>query len=224
MIIKQLLHQFTPNSGRIVGILHAVTAVTVGIPVLFVLGSDSFSYADMFESFLSNHNSIIAVCNFVCYASIGYFLMDSYFLIQSPYLKHHIGAIIAWLFTAFHHETSIVHGTVAIAIFELGAILVQFSRLFPKALLCRLFVCMGYTCTRIALAYYYGFIIYTCVLFWDSCPLYVQVGYGPILGSLLFLQVLNANWTFLQWKAFAKVLKSETGMDFYSYHQKILGC
>lgn len=223
IIIKQSLHLFTTNSGRIVGLIHAISTVSFGFPVLLLLSSHSFAYSDMFISFNENHDEIATLCNFLCYISVGYFLMDSYFLVQRTYLKHHIGAIIVWLVAAFHHETSLVHGAVVIALFELGAILVQLSRVFPKIVSFRLFVCTGYTCTRLGLGWYYGFILYSCIQFWPACSVYVQLGYVPIFGSLLFLLVLNAKWTFLQWKAFAKILVSEGGMDFYSYHQKIIG-
>merc|ERR1711982_225963 len=94
-------------------------------------------------------------CNIMCYVSVGYFLMDS-FWVHKNYLKHHIGAIIAWVGAAYHHETSIIHGAVVIAIFETGAILVQCSRMFPKQILFRTFVCCGYAATRLTLTWYYG--------------------------------------------------------------------
>lgn len=203
--------------------MHAMATVIIGFPVLCILCEKSFAYSDMHQAFYSNAKEITSICNFVAYTSIGYFLMDSYFLVQRTYLKHHIGAIVAWLATSFHHETSLVHGTAVIALFEVGAILVQFSRMFPKALLFRLFVCSGYTASRVALTYYFGFIVYAAIQFWHEIPLFVQLGYVPILSSLAFLLVLNAKWTFLQWKAFSKVVASNGGLDFYSYHQKIIG-
>lgn len=222
IVSKQIFGLFSSNSGRIVGLMHAISTVLIGIPVLLLLVEKSFSYEDMFDSFNTNYHEIRSLCNIVCYASIGYFLMDSYFLVKKTYLKHHIGAIVAWLVTANHHQTSVVHGTVAIALFELGAILVQLSRVFPNVIAFRFFICSGYTGTRLALTWYYGFILYSCIQFWSTISFVIQIGYVPIFTALLFLLVLNMKWTFLQWKAFVKVLRAD-GTDFYSYHQKIIG-
>jgi len=220
--LKQTIANFTPNSGRVIGLTHAFTSVLIGFPVLFLLASTSFNYIDMFDSFVANFGSITMTCNIMCYVSVGYFLMDS-FWVHKNYLKHHIGAIIAWVGAAYHHETSIIHGAVVIAIFETGAILVQCSRMFPKQILFRTFVCCGYTATRLTLTWYYGFIFFTCLQYWSTCSLFLQVSYLCIFASLLFLLALNAKWTYLQWKALYKVCREKNSLDFYSYHQKIIG-
>merc|ERR1711862_147553 len=219
--LKQTVANFTPNSGRVVGLIHAFSMVIIGIPVLLLLGKESFDYALMHESLIFNHSSIAITCNIMAYTSIGYFLMDS-FLVKKQYLQHHIGAMTAWLFAAYHHDTSLVHGAVVIALFETGAILVQCSRMFPKLLWFRTFVCCGYTATRLGLTWYYGFIFFTCYQFWSTMTLLVQLVYVPIFSALLFLLAINAKWTTLQWKALVKAFKQE-GMDFYTYHQKIIG-
>ena len=220
--IKQTLSNFTPNSGRMVGIIHAFCSVLLGFPILFLLASSSFSYSDMFDSFLDNFSAIIVTCNVMCYMSVGYFVMDS-FMIHRSYLKHHIGAILAWILAAYHHETSLIHGAVVIAIFETGALLVQSSRMFPKVLWFRFLVCVGYTSTRISLAWYYGFILYTCIQLWSSCSTFIQCSYLVVFASLLFLLALNAKWTVMQWKALVKACRENPDMDFFSYHQKIIG-
>jgi len=220
--LKQTVANFSPNSGRIIGLVHAFSMVLIGFPVLFLLGSTSFNYSDMFTSFSTNYTSIQVTCNVMNYTSVGYFLMDS-FLVHKNYLKHHIGAIAVWMLAAYHHDTSLVHGAIVVALFETGAILVQCSRMYPKVFWFRSIVCIGYTSTRVALAWYYGFIYYTCYQYWSTCSLLVQIVYIPIFSSLLFLLALNAKWTMLQWKALYRVYKQNNGMDFYSYHQKIIG-
>jgi len=222
--LKQTISTFNPNSGRIIGLIHAICMVLFGTPVLLLLGKESFSYEDMFKSFTDNYQSISITCNAMCYVSVGYFLMDSYFLKHKTYLKHHIGAIIAWLIASRHHETSLVHGAVVIALFEMGAVLVQLSRMFSKYLIFRCFVCMGYTATRLSLTWYYGFIFYTCYQFFSSCSTLLQFTYFPIFAALLFLLAINTKWTYLQWKALYKAfVTTQPQMDFFSYHQKIIG-
>ena len=219
--LKQTIAQFHPNSGRVVGLIHAASCIVIGFPVLFLLADKSFSYADMFESFQANHAAILLTCNIMCYTSVGYFVMDS-FLIHRRYLKHHIGTILVWLLAAYHHDTSLVHGVVVVALFETGAILVQCSRMFPNVLWFRFLVCVGYTSTRLSLAWYYGFIFHTFIQFYATCSTVVQLTYYPIFASLLFLLAINAKWTCMQWKALYKSFTVE-GLDFYSYHQKIIG-
>ena len=221
--LKQTISLFTPNSGRVIGLIHAISMVLTGVPVLFLLTQDAFGYHSMFDSLKTNYLQIAITCNVMCYTSVGYFLMDSYFLVHKAYLKHHVGAIVAWLIAANHHETSLVHGAVVIALFEIGAILVQLSRMFAKTLWFRFFVCLGYTGTRVSLTWYYGFIFYTCYQLFTSCSTFIQFSYIPVFAALLFLLALNAKWTMLQWRAFIKALSDSNSLDFYTYHQQIIG-
>jgi len=230
--IRQTLAFVNPkwNTNRLIGITHAVLMVTMGFPVIRLLTSKSFDYMDMLESIKVHHAPLNITCNFMCYVSVGYFLMDSYFLVRKAYLKHHIGAITVWVMAAYHHETSLVHGVVIITLFETGAILVQLSRMYPNNLPFRTLICAGYTCTRLSIAWYYGFTwTTTMTFFWDASP-FKQALYFLIWPGLIFLLVLNAKWTFMQWKALIKSYAVRFGKkekddqeDFFTYHQRIIG-
>merc|ERR1711879_222382 len=173
--------------------------------------------------FITNAISIKTTANIVCYSSVGYFLMDSFFLARKAYLKHHIGAIIVFLICAYHHHTSLIHSICVVTLFELGAVLVQLSRAFPN-LGFRTLICIGYTSTRLALGWYYGFIYHTACAFWDTSSFAVNMSYIPITMCLIFLLGMNFQWCFLQWKAlFQAFMTSQQTSDFYSFHQKIIG-
>jgi len=225
VVLRQSLLIIDPkmNANRVIGILHAVSMVSMGVPVIRLLTSKSFNYYDMFDSFVTNRIPLTVTCNLMCYASVGYFLMDSYFLVRKAYLKHHIGAIMTWVAAAYHHETSLIHGVCVICLFECGAILVQLSRAFPENLIWRTLVCMGYTFTRLSLAWYYGFIWVTTSINFPNDSLFVKLGYPIIWAGLLFLIVLNAKWTMMQWQALIKAYKKRGDSDFFTYHQQIIG-
>jgi len=217
------------NPSRVLGLCHALLSVAMGIPVLLMLTTPSAGYPSMYESLHFNKIPLAITCNMMCYASVGYFLMDSYFLVRRAYLKHHIGAIVTWLCSAYHHSGSLVHGVSLICLFEMGAILVQLSRVLPKNLLSRTFVCVGYTCTRICITWYYGFAAYYNIALLSEGTIFTTITDIGIWTGLLFLLVLNVKWTLMQWKAlimsipyFSKT-KAEDQKDFFTYHQEIIG-
>merc|ERR1712000_427294 len=83
----------------------------------------------------------------------------------------------------------------------MGAILVQLSRVLPKNLLSRTFVCVGYTCTRICITWYYGFAAYYNIALLPEGTIFTTITDIGIWTGLLFLLVLNVKWTLMQWKA-----------------------
>jgi len=220
---RQTIQNFNANPGRMIGLIHAVVTCLMGIPILCMLCSTSFQYGDMFESFIENAVSIKTTANVVCYTSVGYFLMDSFFLVRKAYLKHHVGAIIVFLICSYHHHTSLIHSVCVVTLFELGAVLVQLSRAYPN-LIFRTFICIGYTATRLAIGWYYGFIYYTASAFWETSSLAVNLSYIPIAMCCIFLLGMNFNWCYLQWNALFRAYKnSKQSSDFYSFHQQIIG-
>merc|ERR1712000_173283 len=110
------------NANRTCGLIHAIFTVGFGLPLLHLLTKESFTFSSMSASLHQNALALAITSNLLCYFSVGYFLMDSYFLLRTPYLKHHIGAIFCYVFAAYHCSTTIVCGGVTIALFELGAI------------------------------------------------------------------------------------------------------
>lgn len=222
--LRQTLQTFSANPGRVIALLHALCICVCGLPVIFLLGSESFTFSSMYQNFLGNATSIKTTSNVVCYVSVGYFLMDSFFLVRKTYLRHHIGAMTIFLISAYHHHTSIIHGVCVVALFETGAILVQMSRAFPNIYF-RTFVCIGYTLTRITLGWYYFFIFYTTMQFWDTISTIMQLSYLPMYAGLIYLLKMNFTWCGLQWKALFEAIKApkDKRTDFYSYHQKIIG-
>jgi hypothetical protein len=220
--LRQTLQNFTPNAGRVVCQIHAATTCLMGFPVMWLLCTPSCSYSDMLESFYTNRFAMQVTANVVCYASTGYFIMDSFFIARTSYLKHHLGAIAAYLLTAYHHESSLILSVCTMSLFEMGAILVQTSRVFPN-LFCRTLICIGYTSTRIGLAWFYGFIYtlgatYLAVGDWKTYAVLYS-----LYTCLVFLLGMNFNWCFLQWRALIRAFVSKQSPDFYSYHQKIIG-
>merc|ERR1711879_71098 len=152
---------------------------------------------------------------------------DSYFLIGKPYLKHHIGAICVWLAAAANYETSLMHGVVLVCLLETGAVLVQISRAMGKILALRTLVCIGYTLTRIAVAWYWGFTLYTNYIFYLSSVntfSIVNLCNIPIHVGLCFLITLNFKWCFTQWKSLARAFTNSGNKEnFYEFHQKVIG-
>ena len=222
--IRQTIQTFpvVSNPGRVIGIIHAVVTCLLGIPIILVLGSSSFHYADMYQSLLDHWVSIRITANIVTYTSVGYFVADSFFLQGTSYLKHHIGAIVVFVSASYHHYSSGIHQVCVVTLFESGAILVQLSKSFPN-LTFRSIICVGYTATRVALAYYYGFIIYTNYMLLPTMNLTVKLVYIPIYSGLFFLLAMNAKWCYLQWKSLIKAYRTSSTSDFYSLHQKIIG-
>jgi len=231
IIYRQTVATLFPkaNANRICGISHALATVGFGLPILSIICRKSFSYWDMTDSLIANSIELAITCNMLAYTSVSYFLVDSYFLLRTPYLKHHIGALLCWTFASCHASTSIICGGITIGLFELGALLVQLSRMYPSNLPFRAVICLGYTSTRVCLAWVYGFFCVVMMTSWEGCSLYVKIGYCILWPALIFLLVLNAKWTFLQWRAlyravYARYNKSvDAGEDFFTFHQRIIG-
>lgn len=205
------------NPSKTVGFFHTILCILVGIPVIILLGDKSFEYSFMMESIIDHRVPLSIICHLGCYMSVGYFLMDSYFLMERPYLKHHIGAICVWISAALHYEASLIHCVVLVCLFEIGAVIVQLSRTLRNILWLRALLCVGDTITRFAVAWYWGFTLYTSYVLYFSNPLIYSIFNIPIHIGLCFLVFLNFNWTYFQWKALAVACKNPIQCESYSY-------
>lgn len=221
----------TTQASRVAGIIHAFITVSCGYPVLALILEGSWTLENMFANFMIHQRAFRILGYACCYLSCGYFLMDSAYIWRTPYLKHHIGAIAAWVLAAgLCSGPYVVHGIVLISLFETGAILVQMSRLLRHVLWFRTLICMGYTATRVALTLYYIFTVYTS--YWgETATNIVQLVANVFTHcSVVFLVSLNWRWTTMQWQALAKSYsahygrtKSKNVEDFFTFHQRILG-
>jgi len=229
LIRKFISMSFDVNPGRTVGIIHALFCISMGLPVLSLLTETSFWYYDMLYSMIRHRVALNIICHTCCYVSVGYFIMDSYFLLKTNYLKHHIGAIVVWLLAAFHYETSLIHGVMFVSIFETGAILVQLSRFLSNNIPFRALICIGYTLTRITVSWYWGFSLYTSLYYSFGSHMSVidNILNIPIHLCLIFLVCLNLKWTYLQWKslyrAYCVMKPTEKLENFHDVHQKVIG-
>src|SRR3990167_522661 len=229
LTLRHTVKVFTPShSSKVLVLIHAFLMLVINAQVLSYLCSKSLHYPDIYISMREYHQELRVTTVIGSYVSLTYFIHDSFY-IHSAYIKHHIGACFVYMLCFYHTEVSLLHCIAGIGFFELGAVLVQLSRAFPKSLLLRTFVCIGYAASRLALGWYYGFFVYQAMTDWHSFSVLQRIFHFPINGSIVFLLIINFRWTFLQWRSLGRAFaarfaeKPDTEKSFFELHQQILG-
>jgi len=219
---------FPLQSSRCVTICHAVTTVTLSIPVQYMLLKDGFALSSVYFNMAEYKVDLIAVSSLASFSSISFFIVDTFY-IRGAYVKHHVGAIITILCSFFHVDTSVIHGIFVLGFFESGALLVQLSKVFPNSLLFRFFICFGYSITRLGVIYHFIFALYQHTVDFAKINIFQNIGYLIMYSALILLIYMNIKWCILQWKAlfnsmcaryFSRSVTKEK--SFFEYHQQIL--